>query len=437
MADKPRTPAAHNVTSSRSFEIAKLFARGCQHHRAGQFAEAESCLKNVLSLDPNHFGGLRLLGLLAHQVGRSDVAVRLIGRAIALHDRDSVLRALDPSKAAARRRILAEAHSDLTIALMALGDLPAALKAVRRSLQLEETESAKLLFVGCLRQRFIPDGIELCDELTRALSEPWGRPNHLARFAAILIKRHGAISTCIRRITATWPNLLAPHELFSPVEFAEICDNRLLGCLLESTVVSDLELERFVTALRRTMLAAAIGGLGQQLYRQESLPFWCALAQQCFVNEYIFSCPDQEKQQAEELRERLVEALSTGASVPESWLAAVAAYFPLASLSEADLLIERRWSAPAAELVMRQVREVHEERRLRGSVPRLTAIDDSVSLAVRQQYEENPYPRWMKPSPIVQTTIEAYLRTRFPFVSLHKVVKTKGAEILIAGCGTG
>jgi SAM-dependent methyltransferase len=270
-----------------------------------------------------------------------------------------------------------------------------------------------------------------------ALSEPWGRPNHLARFAAIHIKHYGAIGTCIRRITATWPNLLAPHELFSPVEFAEICDNRLLGCLLESTVVSDLELERFVTALRRTMLAAAMGGLGPQLCRQESLPFWCALAQQCFINEYIFSCPDQEKQQAEELRERLVEALSTGASVPESWLGAVAAYFPLASLSEADLLIERRWSAPAAELVMRQVREVHEERRLRGSVPRLTAIDDSVSLAVRQQYEENPYPRWMKPSPIVQTTIEAYLRRRFPIVSLHKVVKTKGAEILIAGCGTG
>jgi 2-polyprenyl-3-methyl-5-hydroxy-6-metoxy-1,4-benzoquinol methylase/tetratricopeptide (TPR) repeat protein len=444
MAAKLGTPAAPQETPSRSFapsgQIAELLARGYQHHRAGQFSEAESCYKNVLSIDPNHFDGLHLLGVLAHQVGRSDVAARLIGRAIALHDRHSTLHgtsALDPSKAAALRHNLAAAHSNLTIVLTALGDLPAALKAAQRSLQLEETENAKLLFVGCLRgQSLIQNRMELCDDLTRALSEPWGRPADIARFAAIHIKRHGAIGACIRRIAATGPSLLAPHELFSPAELAEICNNRLLGCLLESTIVIDLELERFATALRRTMLAAAMGGLGPKLFRQESLRFCCALAQQCFINEYIFSCSVEEKQQAEQLREQLVGALSTGVSVPEFWLGAVAAYFPLASLSQADLLIERCWPAPAADLVMRQVREVHEERRLRGSIPRLTTIDDS-SLAVREQYEENPYPRWMKPSPVVQTTIEAYLRQLFPTVSLHKVVKTKGAEILIAGCGTG
>ena len=345
---------------------------------------------------------------------------------------------MDPSKAAALRHNLAAAHANLTIVRTALGDLPAALKAVQRSLQLEETENAKLLFVGCLRnQAFIPDGIELSDDLSRALSEPWGRPTDLARLSAIHVKRHGAVDACVRRIAAMWPNLLTPHELFSPAELSEICDNRLLGCLLESTIVFDLELERFVTALRRTMLTAAIGGLSPQLLRQESLRFWCALAQQCFINEYIFYCSDEEKQQAEQLRERLVEALSNGASVPECWLGAVAAYFPLASLSRADLLVERRWSAPAGELVVRQVVEVHEERRLRGAIPRLTAIDDSVSLAVRQQYEENPYPRWTKPSPVVPTTIEAHLRQLFPIVSLHTVVKTNGAEILVAGCGTG
>ncbi len=325
-----------------------------------------------------------------------------------------------------------------SIVLTALGDLPAALKAVRRSLQLEETENAKLLFVGCLRDHsFIPDGNELCDDLTRALSEPWGRPTDLARFAAIHIKRHGAIGACIRRIAAIWPSLLGPHELFSPAELAEICTNRLLIRLLESTLVFDLELERFVTALRRTMLAAAVGDLGPQLLRHEGLRFWCALAQQCFINEYIFYYPDEEKQQAQELRERLVEALSTGASVPEWWVVAVAAYVPLASLSWAELLIERCWSAPAADLVMRQVREVHEERRLRNSIRLLTTVNDNVSLAVKQQYEENPYPRWMKPSPVVHTTIEAHLRQLFPVVKLDNVVKTKSAEILVAGCGTG
>src|SRR5262249_20682685 len=63
--------------------------------------------------------------------------------------------------------------------------------------------------------------------------------------------------------------------------------------------------------------------------------------------------------------------------------------------------------------------------------------DDGVSLAVKQQYEESPYPRWIKASPVGQTTIEAHLRQLFPLANIHNVVKTSGAEILIAGCGTG
>jgi 2-polyprenyl-3-methyl-5-hydroxy-6-metoxy-1,4-benzoquinol methylase len=161
------------------------------------------------------------------------------------------------------------------------------------------------------------------------------------------------------------------------------------------------------------------------------------LAQQCFINEYVFSWTDEEKLEAERLRARLVEALATGASLPELWLVAVASYFPLTSLPQADLLTKRHWSAPAAELVARQVHEAHEEQRLRASVPRLTAIDDGASLAVKQQYEENPYPRWIKASPVGQTTIEAHLRQLFPLANIHNVVKTNGAEILIAGCGTG
>ena len=126
------------------------------------------------------------------------------------------------------------------------------------------------------------------------------------------------------------------------------------------------------------------------------------------------------------------------APIPTLWLAAVAAFFPLASLPAANLLVERRWPAPVAQLVACHVREAQEEQQLQASVPRLTTITDGVSLAVKQQYEENPYPRWMKASPVGKsTTIEAYLRQQFPLVDLHNVAKTNGAEILIAGCGTG
>jgi 2-polyprenyl-3-methyl-5-hydroxy-6-metoxy-1,4-benzoquinol methylase len=416
-------------------------ARGQRHHHAGQFAEAENCYRKLLAIDPNHFDGLHLLGVIAQQVGRSDLAARFIGKAIALHDQNPALhdpRTPHPIKAAIPQNDLAAAHSNLCIVLRALGDLPGALKAIQRSLRIKETENAKLLFVGCLRNlTFIPDGIDLRDDLARAMSEPWGRPTDVARFASNLVKHSGAVGTCIRQVAATWSTVPAPHESFSPTELAEICSDGLLCCLLESTIVFDLELERFLTVVRRTILTAAAGGVGPQAFDQGSLRFFCAVAWQCFINEYVFSWTDEEKLEAERLRDRLVEALATGATPPEPWLVAVAAYFPLASLTQADLLIKRHWSALVAELVVRQVREVHEEQHLRASVPCLTVIDEGVSLAVKQQYEESPYPRWIKASPVGQTTIEAHLRHLFPLANISNVVKTNGAEILIAGCGTG
>src|SRR5215471_21518049 len=325
-------PVWPNAINSPSFQVADLLAKGRGHHRAGQLMEAENCYRKLLAIDPNHFDGIHLLGVVAQQVGRSDVAARLIGKAIALHDQNPALHntgTSHPSQAAVNRHDLAAAHSNLSIVLTALGDLPAALRSIQRSLHIEETENAKLLFVGCLRNlTFIPDGIDLRDDLARAMSEPWGRPTDLARFATNFVKRGGAIGAYIRRITATSPRVPAPLELFGPTELAEICGDRLLRCLLESTIVFDLEFERFLTVVRRTILTAAVGG--PQAFGQGSLRFFCAVAQQCFINEYVFSWTDEEKLQAERLRAQLVETLATGASLPEPWLVAVAAYFPLA-----------------------------------------------------------------------------------------------------------
>jgi 2-polyprenyl-3-methyl-5-hydroxy-6-metoxy-1,4-benzoquinol methylase/tetratricopeptide (TPR) repeat protein len=441
LGDHAAPAVSRSSPLSPSSQIADLLARGRRLHQVGQLPEAENCYRTILAIDPDHFDGLHLLGVVAHQVDRSDLAARLIGKAIDLHDQDPAFRntgSPERSKAIVSRQALAAAHSNFSIVSTALGDLPGALKAIQRSLHLKEAENTKLLFVGCLRRlTFIPDGIDLSDDLVRAMTEPWGRPTDLARFAANLVKRNRDIEKCVRRLVATRHKSPASPELLSPTEFEAICHDRLLCCLLESTVVFDLELEQFLTAVRWTLLAMAVGGNFAQAFVQGGLHFFCALAHQCFINEYVFPWTGEEKLQAESLRERLVEALATGAPIPEPWLVAVAAYHPLASLPNANLLIRRRWPASVAKLVTQQVQDVHKERALRASVPRLTEIDDSVSLAVKKQYEENPYPRWIKASPAGHTTIEEHLRHLFPLANIPDVVNTQGAEILIAGCGTG
>jgi len=57
---------------------------------------------------------------------------------------------------------------------------------------------------------------------------------------------------------------------------------------------------------------------------------------------------------------------------------------------------------------------------------------------VRQQYEESPYPRWVKlDGGVTPVSIEQHLREMMPTAAFAPLGKTDGIEGLVAGCGTG
>jgi len=56
-----------------------------QHHQAGRLREADTIYRKILAADPNNSHALHLTGLLASQVGQTDVAVDYIRRAITLN----------------------------------------------------------------------------------------------------------------------------------------------------------------------------------------------------------------------------------------------------------------------------------------------------------------------------------------------------------------
>jgi len=61
-----------------------------------------------------------------------------------------------------------------------------------------------------------------------------------------------------------------------------------------------------------------------------------------------------------------------------------------------------------------------------------------VSRKVRDQYEENPYPRWVAPAPPIKCyPFGEYFRAKFPLAALRPIGAARGADILVAGCGTG
>jgi 2-polyprenyl-3-methyl-5-hydroxy-6-metoxy-1,4-benzoquinol methylase len=89
-------------------------------------------------------------------------------------------------------------------------------------------------------------------------------------------------------------------------------------------------------------------------------------------------------------------------------------------------------------VLVQQVREPAEELQLRSAIPRLTAIEDEVSLRVQHQYEENPYPRWVKEAPGGKPiAFNAALRRVLPLAHFQPLGERGKLEILVAGCGTG
>ena len=238
------------------------------------------------------------------------------------------------------------------------------------------------------------------------------------------------LDEALRRQMAAWPKRSSVTRLFGEAEFAAIADNPLLLVLLQSTPVRDVAFERLLTALRASLLADALAG---KLVADSTLGFACTLARQCFINEYVFATTPEEKTKIDELKRALA-----GSSPRAMQIAALAMYVPLHTLPSAAALLERKWNLQIEAILTQQVREPAEEQKLRDSIPHLTAIEDEVSKRVRQQYEENPYPRWVHAAgQVAPTPIDHYLRDQFPTAAFAPLGKTSALDMLIAGCGTG
>ena len=67
--------------AQRAASQAKL-NQGMTLHRQGNLADAERCYGEFLQRQPDHFGALYLLGVIARQTRRTERGVELIKRAI-------------------------------------------------------------------------------------------------------------------------------------------------------------------------------------------------------------------------------------------------------------------------------------------------------------------------------------------------------------------
>ncbi len=113
----------------------ELLQKAVNDHQSGALDEAESAYRMVLRAHPDEPNALHLLGVLCHQKGRHDEAIRLIERAIAVDS--SAL----------------QFHLNLGRILQAIGRLEDAEACLRRAVELNPKNPAVREHLGVLLQR--------------------------------------------------------------------------------------------------------------------------------------------------------------------------------------------------------------------------------------------------------------------------------------------
>lgn len=389
----------------------------------GRLDEAVACYRQALTLRPDYAYALTNLGTALKELGELTEAASCATQALLLAP--ELVEALDLSA---------------SLALLIDMDVTGAMSLVCRSLDIEERPETKRLFVACAKGLPVARvDAALQGRLLRALIEPWARPTDVAGICSRVIEADGVVGPCIGRAMDSWPRRLDADSLFGPYGFGALVGDALLLGLLDAAPICSVPLERFLTMVRRLMLKAATAERSVEAVSDErTLAFYAALARQCRVNEYVFDCTEAEWAEVRTLRGRLEAALRVGGEIPPLWPVAVAAYEPLHTVPCIERLLERSWPDSVEAVLTQQLREHEEERLYRPTLDCLTAIEDVVSRQVRRQYEENPYPRWVRAAPAEPpVSLEVFLRRHVPLASLRPLPSGNGVDILIAGCGTG
>ena len=457
---------------------AATVARIAEHLRSGNPGRAERAGRAVLKREPRNPDAWHLHGMTALEAGNLAKARTRLERAIALRPESSVF------------------HSNLGAVLEREGDLEKSFHAHDRALTLDRgpadnwfnhglvllrlgrpAEAAASLRAACDRN---PQDPELRLNLGRALERSGDGEGALGEYRAALVRTAGPgarwageVREALRHmLSVVFPieaapdvrNLLVETGVgpdLGPAAAAQLrvaapppdddsavarflaASGRLLLDYLRQVVNLDPQLERLLAAARagrlREWTAAGEAEAAARAAGSEGR-IVAALAIQCFHNEYAWYASPEEEALLAAPAARLDQALAAGGSIDPDALAAdlllVSLYRPASALAGADRLASvgpEAWPPPVVDLLGHSLHGPREELRIARELPALAAVRDSTSRAVRAQYEENPYPRWLSLPPGPDLGLAETLARTYP----DRIDRGPIEKVLVAGGGTG
>ncbi|MBO6826726.1 MAG: methyltransferase domain-containing protein [Sneathiella sp.] len=389
--------------------------------KSGDLEAAQADVKQALTIDPQNANALLNLATILKELGKPEELTPLISKHIQFHQNNAdvylaagdalvekkPLEALTYYRKAAHlqpksARIL-NTYANVFTRLASLRNFDGLDQDLLLLLSNDQVEWKKLNWLIPQHLKSLPDFQALLPALTKGVNE--NRDVNLDYGQVVKCMTNNVMLAAIKRIRLSDPLLEKLLEVFRRQTLAALS--------------SDLQLDETLKSVLLSIL----------------LPF----AKYSFMSEYIFSENDFELKMVENLRKDLGKAPDY--NLDNALKFTILCCYVIPYREESLKKCVQKWQKTEIhafnELVEIVITEPEREQASISKIPKLTEINDAISLSVREQYEENPYPRWDHFPDQGSTTIGQHLANILP--SLHGITPNlpKQPLVLIAGCGTG
>ena len=378
--------------------------------KLNEFQNAKSSFEKAIEIDPNYINAHFNLGVIFQELGENQKAKDCYEKAIEINPN------------------YINAHNNLGVIFQELGEPKKAKDCYEKAIEINPNnkKSIDLLLILFSQHRF---NYKLSDDISK-----------LKNLYIFLFRKNNIIHSKISdNVKALLLTNIEQNQLFKIINLESLLENQisqnlikeeLFHLMLQKTIIPDVFLEKLLTQLRSEILYNLINSNKHNL--NEYFNFIISLAEQCWLNEYIYT----ESEKEIDLINKLKDKIENNKDVNELEIAILASYMPLKNIVS-KLLDYKSTNILFNNLIDVHIKEPLREKELVKSITSFSDIDNIVSKDVRQQYEKNPYPRWKFTNQNSPSNFLTSLNNEIKPNRVNYNNKFNNPKVLIAGCGTG
>tara|TARA_B100000787_G_C16189455_1_gene296547 strand:- start:319 stop:2301 length:1983 start_codon:yes stop_codon:yes gene_type:complete len=376
--------------------------------------KAKNYYKQIIEIDPNYEKAYFNYGVLSKELGEYQEAISYYEKAIDINSN------------------YADAYNNLGTTFKELGQHIKALNCYEKAIEINPNFKSPLYNLAHLFQIFDFDNqIKKNKNKYKKIILLLLRLNNI-NLKGIFYNAKSALLTDIDNNQIS-KIINSDSNLLSNKIIQNLLKENILHLILQKSLITNIFFEKLLTKIRHEILFTLNNSNKNIL--NEYFDFIVSLAEQCWLNEYIFVQSISEIDHINKLKKKI----ETDTKIDELEILILSFYIPL---NKSKIITNKLMNYKSANILFNnlidvQIKDSIKETELAKSIPSLEIINDSVSRKVQEQYEENPYPRWKN---INSSSTKFFLDHINEEIMPNKIIgnnKLINPNILIAGCGTG